>query len=133
MLRIPLLGPRFAGWQKTRPRRESRDEYPTEHRPRPRRWADGSCWSGVVERLQADGYHVTAPQFPLTALADDVARLRQVLDIQDGSTIVAGHSYGGQVMTALGADAPNVAGLVYVAAFGLDQGESLGALLCRDR
>ena len=92
-------------------------------------WAEGSCWSGVIERLQADGYHVTAPQFPLTALADDVARLRQVLDLQDGPTIVAGHSYGGQVMTALGADAPKVVGLVYVAAFGLDQGESLGALL----
>jgi pimeloyl-ACP methyl ester carboxylesterase len=91
--------------------------------------ADGSCWSGVIERLQANGYHVTAPQFPLTALADDVARLRQVLDFQDGPAIVAGHSYGGQVMTALGADAPNVAGLVYIAAFGLDQGESLGGLL----
>ena len=94
-------------------------------------WADGSSWSGVVERLQADGYHVTAPQFPLTALADDVARLRQVLDLQDGPAIVAGHSYGGQVMTALGADAPNVAGLVYIAAFGLDQGESLGGLLAQ--
>ena len=92
-------------------------------------WAEGSCWSGVVERLQAGGYHVTAPQFPLTALADDVARLRQVLDLQDGPTIVAGHSYGGQVITALGADHPNVAGLVYIAAFGLDQGESLGAAL----
>jgi pimeloyl-ACP methyl ester carboxylesterase len=92
-------------------------------------WADGSSWSAVIERLQADGYHVTAPQFPLTALADDVARLGQVLEFQDGPTIVAGHSYGGQVMTALGPDAPNVAGLVYVAAFGLDQGESLGALL----
>src|SRR5277367_3677144 len=92
-------------------------------------WAEGSCWSGVIERLQADGYHVTAPQFPLTALADDVARLRQVLDLQDGPAIVAGHSYGGQVMTALGPDAPNVAGLVYIAAFGLDQGESLGGLL----
>src|SRR5207302_3329001 len=57
-------------------------------------WADGSSWSAVVERLQADGYHVTAPQFPLTALADDVARLRQVLDRQDGPAIVAGHSYG---------------------------------------
>jgi len=65
----------------------------------------------------------------LTGLADDVARLRQVLDFQDGPVIVAGHSYGGQVMTALGADAPNVAGLVYIAAFGLDQGESLSALL----
>jgi pimeloyl-ACP methyl ester carboxylesterase len=92
-------------------------------------WADGSCWGAVIERLQADGYHVTAPQFPLTALADDVARLRQVLDFQDGPTIVAGHSYGGQVMTALGTDAPNVTGLVYIAAFGLDEGESLGALL----
>jgi pimeloyl-ACP methyl ester carboxylesterase len=92
-------------------------------------WADGSSWSGVIEQLQADGYHVTAPQFPLTALADDVARLRQVLELQDGPTIVAGHSYGGQIVTALGADASNVAGLVYIAAFGLDEGESLGALL----
>jgi pimeloyl-ACP methyl ester carboxylesterase len=92
-------------------------------------WADGSSWSAVIERLQAGGYHVTAPQFPMTALADDVARLRQVLDLQDGPVIVAGHSYGGQIMTALGPDAPNVAGLVYIAAFGLDEGESLGALL----
>ena len=92
-------------------------------------WAEGSCWSGVIERLQADGYHVTAPQFPLTALADDVARLRQVLNLQDGPAIVVGHSYGGHVITALGSDAPNVAGLVYIAAFGLDQGESLGGLL----
>jgi pimeloyl-ACP methyl ester carboxylesterase len=92
-------------------------------------WAEGSCWSGVIERLQADGYHVTAPQFPLTALADDVARLRQVLNLQDGPTIVVGHSYGGHVITALASEAPNVAGLVYIAAFGLDQGESLGGLL----
>jgi len=92
-------------------------------------WADGSSWRGVIKRLQADGYHVTAPQFPLTGLADDVARLRQVLDLQDGPAVVAGHSYGGQVITALGPDAPNVAGLVYIAALGLDQGESLGGLL----
>jgi len=92
-------------------------------------WADGSSWSGVIERLQADGYHVTAPQFPLTALADDVARLRQVLDLQDGPAIVAGHSYGGQVMTALGTDAPNVAGLVYIAAFAPGRGESVAALI----
>ena len=92
-------------------------------------WADGSCWGGVIERLQAKGHTVIAPQFPLTALADDVARLRQVLARLDGPTIVAGHSYGGQIMTALGADAPNVIGLVYVAAFALDEGESLGALL----
>ena len=92
-------------------------------------WADGSCWSGVIERLQADGYQVTAPQFPMTSLADDVARLRQVLNLQDGPTGVAGHSYVGQIITALGTDAPHAVGLVYVAAFGIDQGESLGALL----
>jgi pimeloyl-ACP methyl ester carboxylesterase len=92
-------------------------------------WADGSSWSTVIERLQADGYHVTAPQFPLTSLADDVAKLRRVLALQDGPTVVAGHSYGGQVMTALGTEAPNVVGLVYIAAFGIDQGESLGGLL----
>jgi pimeloyl-ACP methyl ester carboxylesterase len=92
-------------------------------------WADGSCWSGVIERLQAEGFQVRAPQFPLSSLADDVARLRQVLEFQDGPTIVVGHSYGGQIMTALGAQAPNVVGLVYIAAFGLDEGESLGALL----
>ncbi|HTA01588.1 MAG TPA: alpha/beta hydrolase [Streptosporangiaceae bacterium] len=94
-------------------------------------WADGSCWEGVIERLQADGYHVTAPQFPESSLADDVARLREVLARQDGPTIVVGHSYGGQIMTAMGADAPNVDGLVYIAAFGLDQGESLGQLLAQ--
>ena len=94
-------------------------------------WADGSCWSAVIERLQAAGYTVTAPQFPESSLADDVARLRQVLDRQDGPTVVAGHSYGGQIMTALGADAPNVVGLVYIAAFGLDQGESIGGLLAQ--
>jgi len=92
-------------------------------------WADGSSWSAVIERLQADGYHVTAPQFPMTRLADDVARLRQVLARQNGPTLVAGHSYGGQIITALGADTLNVVGLVYIAAFGLDEGESIGALL----
>jgi pimeloyl-ACP methyl ester carboxylesterase len=92
-------------------------------------WADGSSWSAVIERLQAEGYSVTAPQFPMNALADNVARLRLVLGRQDGPTIVAGHSYGGQIMTALGINAPNVVGLVYIAAFGLDEGESIGALL----
>jgi pimeloyl-ACP methyl ester carboxylesterase len=91
-------------------------------------WADGSSWSAVIEDLQAKGYKVTAPQFPLTSLADDVARLRQVLALQDGPTILVGHSYGGQIITALGTEAPNVVGLGYIAAFGLDEGESLGAL-----
>jgi pimeloyl-ACP methyl ester carboxylesterase len=88
-------------------------------------WADGSSWSAVIERLQAEGYNVTAPQFPMNSLADNVARLRLVLSRQNGPTIVAGHSYGGQIMTALGTDAPNVIGLVYIAAFGLDEGESI--------
>jgi pimeloyl-ACP methyl ester carboxylesterase len=92
-------------------------------------WADGSCWSDVIERLQAEGFRVRAPQFPMSSLADDVTRLRQVLEFQDGPTILVGHSYGGQIITALGTDAPNVVGLVYIAAFGLDEGESLGALL----
>jgi pimeloyl-ACP methyl ester carboxylesterase len=92
-------------------------------------WADGSCWSAVIEALQADGFHVTAPLFPMTSLEANVARLRATLKLQTGPTIVAGHSYGGQIMTALGTDAPNVAGLVYVAAFGLDENETIGALL----
>jgi pimeloyl-ACP methyl ester carboxylesterase len=94
-------------------------------------WADGSSWRSVIQRLQADGHHVTAPQFPLSSLADNVARLREVLALQDGPTIVAGHSYGGQIITALGADAPNMVGIVYVAAFALDEGESIGALLAQ--
>jgi len=92
-------------------------------------WAEGSCWSAVIRALQEKDYTVTAPQFPETSLAADVARLRQVLRRQSGPTIVVGHSYGGQIMTALGSDAPNVAALVFIAAFGLEQGESLGALL----
>jgi pimeloyl-ACP methyl ester carboxylesterase len=92
-------------------------------------WADGSSWRGVIGRLQQAGHNVTAPQFPLTALPDNVARLRQVLALQDGPTVVAGHSYGCQIMTALGTDASNVVALVYFAGFGLDEGESIGALL----
>jgi pimeloyl-ACP methyl ester carboxylesterase len=92
-------------------------------------WADGSSWSAVIEHLQADGYRVSAPQLPMTRLADDVARLRRVLARQHGPTLVVGHSYGGHIITALGTDAPNVVGLVYVAGFGLDEGESIGALL----
>jgi pimeloyl-ACP methyl ester carboxylesterase len=94
-------------------------------------WADGSCWSGVIRRLQADGFNVIAPQFPHTSLADNVARLRQVLARQQGATVIAGHSYGGQIITALGSDLPGVKALVYIAAFGLDEGESIGGLLAQ--
>jgi pimeloyl-ACP methyl ester carboxylesterase len=94
-------------------------------------WADGSCWSSVIERLQGDGFHVTAPQFPESSLEADVGRLRHVLTLQNGPTIVAAHSYGCHIMTSLGADAPNVVGLVYIAGFGLDEGESIGGLLAQ--
>src|SRR5438046_8667967 len=88
-------------------------------------WADGSSWSAVIERLQADGYTVTAPQFPLNTLADNVARLRQVLARQTGPTLVAGHSYGCQIITPLGTDAPNVAGLCSIAGVALGQGATI--------
>lgn len=80
-------------------------------------WADGSSWAAVIRRLQAAGHDVIAPQLPHTSLADNVAKLRHVLTLQAEPTVVAGHSYGGQVITALGADAPNVVALVYVAGF----------------
>ena len=94
-------------------------------------WADGSCWSTVIEGLQSKGYNVSAPQFPESSLEADVNRLRQVLNRQDGPTVVVGHSYGGQIMTSLSTDAPNVVGLVYIAAFGLDEGETIGQLLAQ--
>src|SRR3984957_13514056 len=94
-------------------------------------WADGSCWSAVIEGLQAKGYNVTAPQFPESSLEADVARLRQVLNRQDGPTVLVGHSYGGQIMTSLSTDAPNVGGLGYIAAFGLDESETIGGLLAQ--
>ncbi len=96
-------------------------------------WADGSSWSGVIEPLQEAGYHVTAPQFPMTSLAADVARLRQVLDFQNGPVIVAGHSYGGQIMTALGPDVPNAAGLACIALSASIRGNRSAPCWPRDR
>jgi pimeloyl-ACP methyl ester carboxylesterase len=92
-------------------------------------WADGSSWSGVIERLQKTGAIVTAVQLDMTSLAGDVARVRQTLNAQSGPTILVAHSFGGATITALGKDAPNVVGLVYLSAFAPDQGESLKALV----
>jgi pimeloyl-ACP methyl ester carboxylesterase len=92
-------------------------------------WADGSSWAAVIRRLQAAGHEVIAPQLPHTSLADNVAKVRHALTLKAEPTVLAAHSYGGQVITALGSDAPNVVGLVYVAGFGLDEGESIGGLL----
>ncbi|MBX3066229.1 MAG: alpha/beta hydrolase [Anaerolineae bacterium] len=92
-------------------------------------WADGSSWSAVIERLQAKGYNVLAPQFPHATLAGDVDKLNQALARVQGPTILVGHSFGGQIITAGGAGSDKVVGLVYIAAFGLDEGESINALL----
>lgn len=94
-------------------------------------WADGSNWSKVIPLLQDKGFHVIAVQNPLTSLADDAAVTRRVLAAQEGPTILVGHSYGGAVITEAGADAPNVVGLVYVAAFAPDAGEGLGDIFAR--
>jgi pimeloyl-ACP methyl ester carboxylesterase len=91
-------------------------------------FADGSGWRRVVDILAKDGYTVTVVQEPLTSLADDAAATKRVLDLQQGPTILVGHSYGGVVITEAG-NVPNVVGLVYVAAFIPDQGESAVSLL----
>jgi len=91
-------------------------------------FADGSGWRRVAEILGKDGYTVSVVQEPLTSLADDVAATRRVLDLQQGPALLVGHSYGGVVITEAG-NAPNVVGLVYIAAFIPDQGESAVALL----
>ena len=93
-------------------------------------WADGSCWSDVIIRLQAAGFNVTAVQNPLTSLADDVAATRRALALQDGPTVLAGHSWGGTVITEAGVD-PKVVALVYVAARAPDAGEDFNALAAR--
>jgi len=90
-------------------------------------FADGSSWAKVITILQANGYNVTAVQNPLTSLADDVAATRRALADQDGPVNLVGHSWGGVVITEAGMD-PKVVGLVYVAAFGPDQGEAVGEL-----
>jgi pimeloyl-ACP methyl ester carboxylesterase len=90
-------------------------------------FADGSGWNGVIERLQAEGVHVTAPANPLRGIAADSAYLAAILAQIDGPVVAVGHSYGGAVITNAGTDAKNVVGLVYVAAFAPEEGETLGA------
>jgi pimeloyl-ACP methyl ester carboxylesterase len=90
-------------------------------------FADGSSWSRVIPLLQAKGYHVTAVQIPLTSLADDAAATQRAIDRQDGPVILVGHSWAGVVITQVGVDS-KIAGLVYVAAFAPDQGETVGEL-----
>ncbi len=88
---------------------------------------DGSGWRGVYDILTKDGYRVSVVQQPLTGLADDVAATKRVLDRQEGPVILVGHSYGGAIITVVGAD-PKVKALVYVAAVQPDIGETTSGL-----
>ncbi|MBB6484434.1 alpha/beta fold hydrolase [Rhizobium lusitanum] len=89
--------------------------------------ADGSGWRKTADILEKDGFNVTVVQEPISSLADDVAATKRVLDLQTGPSLLVGHSYGGMVITEAGSR-PDVAGLVYVAAFQPDRGESLISL-----
>src|SRR3989449_9120734 len=91
-------------------------------------FVDGSGWQGVYDLLKKDGYNVSIVQNPTTSLADDVAVTKRMLATQDGPAILIGHSYGGVVVTESGTD-PKVAGLVYIAAFAPDKGESVSSLI----
>jgi pimeloyl-ACP methyl ester carboxylesterase len=91
-------------------------------------FADGSGWKVVSDILTKDGYNVSVAQPPETSLEDDVAATNRLLDRQDGTAILVGHSYGGAIITEAGNNA-HVKALVYVAAFQPDAGESVGALL----
>jgi pimeloyl-ACP methyl ester carboxylesterase len=93
-------------------------------------YADGSCWSEVIGRLQHAGLKATAVQNPLTSLADDVAATRRILALQDGPTVLVGHSWAGTVISEAGVD-PTVSALVYVAARAPDAGEDYGALAAK--
>ena len=86
-------------------------------------WADGSSWSKVIPRLEQHGLNVVAVQLPMTSVADDVATTERALALQNGPVLLAGHSYGGVVITEAGSDA-KVAGLLYVAAYAPDEGQS---------
>jgi pimeloyl-ACP methyl ester carboxylesterase len=91
-------------------------------------FVDGSGWEGVYGILKGQGYRVSVVQNPTLSLADDVAVTRRILAALDGSAILVGHSYGGVVITEAGTD-PKVEGLVYVAAFAPDEGESVASLI----
>jgi pimeloyl-ACP methyl ester carboxylesterase len=88
-------------------------------------WADGSSWNDVIERLQAQGLQVTAPANPLRGISIDSTYIASLLDQIPGPVIAVGHSYGGAVLTNSATNANNVVGLVYVAAFAPDEGETL--------
>jgi pimeloyl-ACP methyl ester carboxylesterase len=89
-------------------------------------FADGSSWNGVIERLQAAGIRATAPAVPLRGVTSDSAYIASVIEQIPGPVLAVGHSYGGAVISNAAADAENVVGLVFVAAFATEEGEVLG-------
>ncbi len=91
-------------------------------------FVDGSGWEGVYKILRKDGYSVSIVQNPTISLADDVVVTRRIIAAQNGPVILVGHSYGGVVVTQAGND-PKVVGLVYIAAFAPDKGESVSTLI----
>jgi len=92
-------------------------------------WGDGSSWTQEIPILEKAGHRVIAVQLPLHSLADDVATVKRAIDFLGGPVILVGHSYGGMVITNAGHNNPNVKGLVYVAAFGPQEGQSLGTFV----
>jgi pimeloyl-ACP methyl ester carboxylesterase len=90
-------------------------------------WVDASGWKPVYEILSKEGFHVSMVQEPETSFADDVTAAKRILDLQDGPTLLVGHSYGGSIITEAGVH-PKVVGLVYVAAHAPDVGEDEAAL-----
>ncbi|WP_238017245.1 alpha/beta hydrolase [Dactylosporangium sp. AC04546] len=91
-------------------------------------FVDGSGWQAVYDRLRADGFNVSVVQHPTLSLAGDATATRQILDRQDGPTVLVGHSYGGAVISEAGTH-EKVAALVYIAAFAPDKGESVNTLI----
>ena len=92
-------------------------------------WADASCWNGVIAQLKTEGYTVYAPPNPLRSMASDAATIATFVKSIPGPVILAGHSYGGAVISVASTSTPNVKALVYIDAFALDAGESCLSVL----
>ena len=91
-------------------------------------WADGSCWNKIIPQLSGAGYNVVAAQENLVTLEDDAETIRRAAEALEGPVLLVGHSYGGAIITEAAHLCPNVVGLLYLAGFGIDKGESLSIL-----
>ena len=94
-------------------------------------WGDGSHWRHIIPALYKEGYTVRSVQNPLTSLEDDIQKTKDLIDAQEGKVLLVGHSYGGAVISGAGHH-DKVVGLVFIAAFALDKGESLGGIFARE-